>query len=217
MTKGATVNIIIADDHPVVLAGMKSILTLDTQLQTNIVGAVESVDKLLDALKKNRCDLLITDYNMPGSKFYDGLDLIHFLRRNYPVMKIIVITTIQNVGLAHAMLKKGVNGLFDKREKLSDLADAVRKVTQGKIFISRDLKARLADHQANQLQVHVNLTGRELEVLRLNASGFSGKEIAKHLSRSEKTVSRQKRDAMQKLGLTHDTQIREAAERLGLL
>jgi two-component system, NarL family, captular synthesis response regulator RcsB len=217
MTEGPAINVVIADDHPVVLAGINSILTFDSRIQANIVGTSESVDNLLDVLKNNWCDLLITDYNMPGSSFSDGLDLISFLRRNYPIMKIIVITTIQNIGVAQAMLKKGVNGLFDKRERLKDLADAVRTVTQGKTFISSELKTRLTNYQADQRGNRETLTHRELEVLRLSASGLSGKQIALHLNRSEKTISRQKRDAMQKLGLSHDTQIREAAERLGLV
>lgn len=208
-----SINIVIADDHPIVLAGIKSVLELDA----NVVGDAESVDDLLDLLDQTRCDLLITDFNMPGSRFADGLDLISFLHRHYPDMKIIVITTIQSPGLVKAMMNSGAQGVFDKREKLNYLTNAVRTVIRGQNFLSENLNLLFADSLANQQELTFNLTQRELEVVRMYANGFSGRAIAEQLNRSEKTVSRQKRDAMRKLGISHDTEIHQAAQRLGLL
>lgn len=210
-------HIIIADDHPVVLAGMSAVLQSDDRLDAKIIIEASNADEILDGLKNHPCDVLITDFNMPGSQLVDGLELISYLRRHFPNVKIIVITTLQNPGLVTAMLKKGADGIFDKREKLHFLKDAVNTVMSGKTFLSSNLHDVFTDAMSNADEIALTLTNRELEVLRMYANGFNGREIAEHLKRSEKTISRQKRDAMRKLGILHDSQLREAAKQLGLL
>ncbi|WP_350579705.1 response regulator transcription factor [Pseudomonas sp. HY2-MNA-CIBAN-0224] len=117
--------IILADDHPVVLTGIR--LTLNCAFCDAIISEARSTDELIQLLKHHPCDLLITDFSMPDGKTPDGIRLISYIRRHFPRTKIIIITMINNPLILSNLLKLGVSGLFDKRQPLEQLIHAITR------------------------------------------------------------------------------------------
>ncbi|WP_160106988.1 response regulator transcription factor [Pseudomonas izuensis] len=207
--------IILADDHPVVLRGVEVALR-DT---FSVVAQASDAAQLINCLQRTPCDLLICDYSMPYGDFPDGLALMGYLKRHFGHIPLIVMTMLRNPSLLQALLNNGVRGLFDKRSALSELKRAILTVTRGRRYLCPTFTHIL---QAQALPASdtdttsVNLSERELEVVRLFVQGLSGRQIAAQLNRSEKTISRQKRTAMEKLGLGHDGGLVDFARVSGL-
>jgi len=201
--------IILADDHPVVLMGAKMALAPYT-----IVAQAHTADELIEQLESTPCDILITDYSMPYGRFPDGLALTGDLKRHFAQVQVIVMTMLRHPSLLQALLHGGVCGIFDKRSPLGELVRAVQTVNKGRVYLSPSFAGILQARTlacAPDAAAQVNLTKREIEVVRLFVQGLSGRQIAGQLNRSEKTISRQKRTAMDKLGVIHDSELVEFA------
>ncbi|MBZ9783825.1 response regulator transcription factor [Pseudomonas sp. REP124] len=215
---GNPLRIILADDHPVVLKGVEMLLR-DTAANCSIVALASDADELIDHMTRTPCDLVVSDYSMPYGHFPDGLALMGYVRRHFAHVPLIVMTMLRNPSLLRALLNKGVGGLFDKRSPLNDLKRAVNRVAKGQPYLCPGF-ARMLNNHGLSSAVHeaalVSLSERELEVVRLFVQGMSGRQIAAQLNRSEKTISRQKRTAMDKLGLGHDGGLVEFARVSGL-
>lgn len=214
-----TLRIILADDHPVVLTGAEIALSPPHAPAFSIVGKAQNADELIALLQRTPCDLLVSDYSMPYGNFPDGLALMGYLKRHFGHIPLIVMTMLRNPSLLKALLNTGVRGLFDKRSPLSELKRAVQTVAKGRSYLCPTFSVIL---QTQSLPASgtgvplVSLSERELEVVRLFVQGLSGRQIAAQLNRSEKTISRQKRTAMDKLGLGHDGGLVEFARMSGL-
>lgn len=189
--------IIIADDHPVVLLGTTAILNADPRQGFDVVGSASNVAGLFELLACTPCRVLITDYSMPQGELADGLAMISRIRREFPQVQIVLLSMLSSTHTLRALLRMGVTGLYNKNESLAELPRAVRLAGMKRRYISPSYQRLLE-------QPNDPLSPRELEVLRMIANGLSGREIALMTHRSEKTVSRQKRNAMDKLGLVHD-------------
>lgn len=197
--------IILADDHPIFLIGLRAVLERDEQLE--IVGEANSPQSLTQLLQHCACDLLITDFMMPDEPQADGLRLIEQLRRHHPELPIVVVTMLNNAGLFHAILELGVMGLLSKASLANELPEAVRQVRLQRCYVAHTIRQALSALGTDRLQSHEQLSPRELEVIRLLARGLTVGEIAAHLHRSKQTVSAQKVSAMRKLGLTTDASL----------
>nr|WP_180206635.1 response regulator transcription factor [Pseudomonas sp. SbOxS1]NYU06894.1 response regulator transcription factor [Pseudomonas sp. SbOxS1] len=212
--------IIIADDHPVVLTGIEMALSSFADPTCSVVAKAENADELIHHLQRTPCDLVISDYAMPYGRLPDGLALMGYLKRHFAPRPLIVVTMLRNPSLLQALLNIGVNGLFDKRSALNEVKRAVIAVAKGRRYLCPTF-AEILDIQSLPASgfsaPSVNLSNREIEVVRLFAQGLSGRQIAAQLNRSEKTISRQKRTAMDKLGLGHDGGLVEFARVSGLI
>lgn len=219
------IRVVIADDHPVVLLGIKSLLQ-EFRAGLEVVGEASGAGELRALLPACECDLLITDYSMPdevGTE--DGLAWLKRLRRDYPVLPVIVLSMIRNPALIKGMMDIGVNGVVGKAAMTRELLLAIRTVMAGRSYVSKHLREVHVDGPTrgagagdggmdNDLP---SLSRREAEVVRLYASGLSITQIAQRVHRSVKTISQQKNDAMRKLGLTSNSQLYEYARVRGLL
>lgn len=214
-----TYRIILADDHPVVLMGVKMALTLSVGSPFSVVAEARNADELLQHLQHHPCEILLCDYSMPESRSPDGLKLMSYVKRHFSHVKLIVMTMLCNPCLLQALLNTGVDGLFDKHSDLNELKQAVHTVAKGRRYLSPTF-AQMLDAQTLPRQPDeapkVVLSERELEVVRLFVQGMSGRQIAAQLNRSEKTISRQKRTAMDKLGVGHGGALVEFAKVSGL-
>ena len=191
--------ICVADDHPVVVMGIRMALS-NSRYASSITAEAVSTDELIQRLKQQHCDILITDFSMPNGDFPDGMVLLKHIRSHFVTLKIIVMTMLNNPLILSQILKSGVHGLFDKHQPLEGIINAITRVDKGKTYISDTYSSLLVSPLRGET-LDKPLTARELEVLRLFGQNRSGRQIAKHLNRSEKTISRQKRMAMQKLGI----------------
>ncbi|MFC5741048.1 response regulator transcription factor [Dyella tabacisoli] len=217
--------IIVADDHPVILMGIKALFASFGNTY-EFVGEAHNGRDLLALLAAQPCDLLITDFSMPDEQgSSDGLPLLKRLRRDYPELPIIILTMVHNPSLISGMLAAGARGVVDKASMTRELLQAIQTVLSGRTHLSEQMRAEIADLRASHgdADTHValadggGLSKREAEVVRLYASGHSVTQIAEQLHRSVKTVSQQKNDAMRKLGLKSNSQLYEYARNYGLV
>ncbi|VVO00950.1 response regulator transcription factor [Pseudomonas fluorescens] len=210
--------IILADDHPVVLMGARMALTAAAGSPFSVVAEAHDAEELIDRLECTPCDILVSDYSMPYGCFPDGLALMSYLKRHFSEVRLVVMTMLRNPTLLQALLNHGVCGVFDKRSPLSELKQAVHSVAKGRRYLSPSFAEILEAHTLprSSADASASLSEREMEVVRLFVQGLSGRQIAAQLNRSEKTISRQKRTAMDKLGLGHDGGLVEFARVSGL-
>ena len=216
--------IIVADDHPVVLMGIKALFKSHGDT-FQVTGEVNTGSDLLSLLSTQPCDLLITDFSMPDQRgSSDGLPLLKRLQRHYPELPVIVLTMVHNQTLIRGMLACGVRGVVNKAELTKELLLAVQAVSNGRTYLSERIRsdASISSVQGN-IEDAVSATGpdvlstREAEIVRLYARGLTITQIAEQVHRSVKTVSQQKNDAMRKLGLISNSQLYEYAKAYGLL
>ncbi|MDU8427739.1 response regulator transcription factor [Pseudomonas syringae pv. actinidifoliorum] len=197
--------VIVADDHPIFLIGLRVVLEQDDL--AHVVAEAGNPDALLQALASHACDVLVTDFMMPVERQNDGLRLLQRVRRDFPVLPVIVVTTLSNAGLFQSMLDLGVRGLLSKASLAGELPAAVKGALRGEIFVADSLRRVLREAQQygpDALLAAERLSPRELEVLRLLSAGHTVGQIAAQLNRSKQTVSAQKVGAMRKLGLAND-------------
>ncbi|WP_024657453.1 response regulator transcription factor [Pseudomonas syringae USA007] len=197
--------VIVADDHPIFLIGLRVVLEQDDL--AHVVAEAGNPDALLQALASHTCDVLVTDFMMPVERQNDGLRLLQRVRRDFPVLPVIVVTTLSNAGLFQSMLDLGVRGLLSKASLAGELPTAVRGALRGEVFVADSVRRVLREAQQygpDALLAAERLSPRELEVLRLLSAGHTVGQIAAQLNRSKQTVSAQKVGAMRKLGLAND-------------
>lgn len=205
---------IIADDHPVVLMGARAALEAGGDIE--VVGEAANGDQLVDLLASRPCDVVVTDFSMPGGRHGDGLSLVDLIRRRYPRLPVVVLTMVNNPAVLQTMRSRGALGLCDKRAPLKEVAVAVRYAASGRAYMSDTIRRQFDAGGVQSTVDAVRLSAREIEVVRLYVGGMSISQIAERLSRSVKTVSRQKRDAMRKLGIDHDSRLSEYARERGI-
>ncbi|MBU9197495.1 MULTISPECIES: response regulator transcription factor [Burkholderia] len=208
------IRVILSDDHPTVLSGVRHELARVPTVE--IVGSALGADELLALLERSHCDVLITDYAMPGGAAVDGLPLLRQLRRGWPAMKVVVLTTIDNPALLKEIAKTGVQGLLSKIDEVDHLIAATHAVYAGANYQSPSVREKLAV-QASSARTVEAMTTKEAEVIRLYVSGLSISEIAAQLNRAKQTVSAQKGSAMRKLGIERDADLFQYAYETGLV
>ncbi|MFY0477187.1 response regulator [Achromobacter marplatensis] len=195
------VQIVIADDHPMILIAVTNALG---PFGFNVRSRTRSGRELLAELAANGpCELVITDYAMPGEgNEEDGLRLIGRLRRLYPNMPIVVFTMLKNGGILSRLCSLGVAAIVSKEEPSDALAQVCLRALESKqTVLSPRIEARLAREGStvDEFRSTKPLSPSELEVVRLLALGLSVTDISKRLNRAVTTVATQKRMAMRKL------------------
>jgi two-component system capsular synthesis response regulator RcsB len=208
----------------VVRIGLRTILEHSGEAYT-VVGQAAGGSELLEVLAKTVCELVIVDFLMPdernGAIALDGVTLLHEIRRRHPKLPIVVLTTLRNSAIFRSMYQGGADAVVEKAHVVDELLHALRTVRNGRTYFSKHHGEQLMSDHAGRAQQPGSQAGpplsrREAEVIRMFAQGRSLTEIAALTHRSIKTVSRQKRSAMDKLGLSSDGQLFEYARTHGL-
>jgi len=197
--------VIIADDHPVVRIGLR--MLIDSRTTCVVVGEADGPDCLLGLLSTLPCDLLITDFCMPGDGQIDGLKMLGMVRRHYPELPIILVTMFTNVATLRSAFAEGVAAIVAKGASATELPKAINSVSQGRRFISESLRSELTEAGTGDSPPLPCLSAKEHEVVRMLASGMTVSEIAGHFKRSVSTISKQKGMAMQRLGISTDVEL----------
>lgn len=199
------IRLLLADDHPALLSGLTHELRTVPTLE--IMGTAPNSSVLVELLQNTTCDVLVTDYTMPGGKHGDGIGLLSYVRRVYPQVRIVVFTTMDNPALTQELARLGVNAVLSKTQHTNQLISAIHAVYAGSNYFPSE---NLVTGQVGITQdpsSNLALTKREFEVVRLYASGLSVNEIAEQLHRTKQTISSQKASAMRKLGITRDADL----------
>ncbi len=198
------IHVAIADDHPAIIIGIEQKLSSGDNL--TVVGSARNSTELIALLEKEPCDVLVSDYAMPGGEYGDGIALFSFIKRRYPMTKIVVFTMLDNPAVLQSLMTLGISCVVSKSDTISNLAPAIYAAHTGGTYYSPTIKHISESSEQNESGsvVSRNLTQRESEVVRLYGAGMSVNEIARQLHRSSKTISTQKSMAMKKLGITQD-------------
>jgi two-component system capsular synthesis response regulator RcsB len=200
------VKVVIADDHPVILEGIRRSITDGTIEITNMA---RNSTQILQILDRGGVDVLVTDYSMPGGEHGDGLSLLGLLIRRYPKIRIVVMTMMDNAGLLRTLVAAGVRCMVSKSDSVSCLIPAIHSAYVGGQYFSPNIETILhsVDYMRGNEGKQVRLSVREQEVLRLYATGMSINDVAMHLHRSKQTISSQKNSAMRKIGVATDADL----------
>jgi two-component system capsular synthesis response regulator RcsB len=210
--------IVVADDHPLILFGLEC--TLKRLGGVELSATARNSTELIEKLNAHRPDILITDFSMPGGSHGDGVLLLGYLLRNYPKLRIIVLTMMTSPSMQEQILDTGVHALVLKSDQETELELALASIERGQRYISTHaaiLEKKAADQQESGAPAKPALSERELEVLRLYVNGMTVSGIANSLCRSVKTISKQKQAAMSKLGVSNERELFEYAKTSGLL
>ncbi|MHC8390399.1 response regulator [Pseudomonas sp. MDT2-39-1] len=207
--------VIIADDHPVVRIGLR--MLIDLTRRCVVVGEADGPDSLLRLLSITPCDLLITDFSMPGNQQADGLKMLSTVRRHYASTPIILVTMFANVATLRVAFAQGVMAIVAKDASATELPLAIKSVSEGRRFISESLRTALAQADTAAQSCSPSLSAKEHEVVRMLASGMTVSEIASYFKRSVSTISKQKSMAMQRLGISTDVDLFAYARDSGMV
>lgn len=187
--------VLIADDHPIVMEGLESLL----KDRFEVVGAVSDGRRLLDEAARLRPDVIVTDIAMPG---LNGLEALRRLKAKQSDVRVIMLTMHADAELATEAMGAGASGFVVKQSAGEELVTAINEALQGRVYlapaVTRDVMARMGSPPSKP---EAHLTPRQREVLTLIVEGRRMKEIAAILNLSTRTVETHKYEMMHVLGV----------------
>ncbi len=197
-------NVLIVDDHALIRRGMSSLLLAHDQKFK--VGEAANAREAMAAVLKQSWDLVILDISMAGRS---GLELIQDIKREKPNMRVLVVSAHAEKDYALRALKLGAAGYLSKQSAADVLITAVARILSGRRYISQELAELLAGSVSGNVpkESHGALSNRELEVLKLIATGSTIKEISGSLALSEKTVATYRSRIAEKMGLSSNVEL----------
>ncbi|MBC7400959.1 MAG: response regulator transcription factor, partial [Mucilaginibacter sp.] len=177
-----TIKVFIVDDHQLIIDGIQSLFAGYNRIIVS--GCSNNPADVLELLASNPTDILITDVNMPN---ISGADLTRRVKKEFPHIKVIVLSMFGDKGAVSEMMQAGISGFVLKNTDKSELILAVEQVYAGKSFFSADVTFELMKG-INQNEDSSRLTNREIEIIGLIEKELSNKQIADKLFISERTV-----------------------------
>lgn len=189
------IRVMLLDDHPVVIAGLKTYLGLDPEL--HVIAAVGTAADALKTLEHTQPDVLVMDMHLPDQ---DGPQLADAIRRQWPSIRVLALSSFADRTLVQRALDAGVAGYLLKDVAPEALADSVKRVARGLRTVDASLEPWARDRR------HAGLSAREIDVLAGLGRGLSNKEIAEALFITEKTVKSHVSHILMKLGAKDRTQ-----------
>ena len=209
------IKILIADDHLIIRQGLR--LILETETDFEFIGEASDGNEALSLCKKLKPDVVLMDLRMPNM---DGLTAIEKLRIEQPEIAVVILTTFNEDDLMLRGLQAGAHGYLLKDTDRNTLFNTIRAAARGETLLKPEIMARvLSQKNITKTESHepINLTERELEVLKAVARGERSKEIAAHLSISERTVKAHLASIYSKLGVDSRAAAIAVAAQRGLL
>jgi DNA-binding NarL/FixJ family response regulator len=199
MNAPTALRVLVADDHPVVLAGIRALLNRNPGVE--IIGEAHDGRTALQMAIELQPSILVLDFSMPD---LNGVEVTKRLLAERPHSKVIVLTVHEDRSYLRKLIEVGAVGYVLKRSAADDLLRAIQAVAAGGVYLDPSIAGHAIDRTPNRLKEATNgraeLSEREVEVLRLTAVGHSNKAIANILRISVKSVETYKARAMDKLG-----------------
>lgn len=208
--------ILVADDHPIVRSGLKTVLDAQPDLEV-VAEAADGAEAVAKALAED-VDLAILDVSMPK---LTGIQAAAELQKRKPGLKLLMLSMYDSEQFLFASLKAGASGYVLKSDADQDLVDACRRTMRGQSFLYPSAVATIVrdylDRGSPDGEEFEILTPRELQVLKLIAEAYTSKEIAAELVISVKTVERHRQNILDKLGMSDRVELTRYAIRRGLI
>ena len=205
--------LLLADDHQIVMEGLRSLLATEFDL----VGFASNGRELVDECRRLRPDVVVADISMP---LLNGIEAIRKLREEGIQPKIVFLTMHSDASYATRALDAGASGYVLKHAASDELVQAIRGAIEGKVYVPRALRSPALEEflttGSGHLKATIDLTARQREVIQLLAEGKSAKEIGAILDISPRTVETHKYKMMDDLGVKSTAELVQYAIRHGL-
>lgn len=214
---GDPIRIVLADDHAMFRAGLAALLESETRFE--VVGEASTGEEAVDLSRALKPDIVVMDLSMPDT---NGLEATRRIAALGLDTRVLVLTVHAEEEYLVPVVEAGASGYLTKTSADTDLIEALKVVSRGQVYLPpkattlllRQYKKAEDDDEPSRLK---ELSSREREVLALTAEGFSSREIGKKLFISPKTVDTYRSRIMEKLGLSHRSELVRFALKVGLL
>jgi DNA-binding NarL/FixJ family response regulator len=208
------IRVMLADDHSIVRAGLRELLTGLGDIE--VVAEAANGHDVLAAVRKGGLDVLVLDMSMPGRS---GIELIKLVKSEQPKLKVLVLSMHSEQQYAVRAVRAGASGYLTKESAADELVAAIRRVAGGGAYITPETAERLVlDSSAGaEGPRHRRLSDREFEVFRMIVAGRSVTEIANELKLSVKTISTHKARILEKLHVSNQADLVRYAVEHGLV
>ncbi|MDT0552841.1 response regulator transcription factor [Urechidicola vernalis] len=203
MGKLKKIKVHIADDHMVLIDGIKAVLKTDEEI--DVVGSSLNGEDVIEWYKSNKSDVLVLDINMPK---VDGIGVLQEFSNQTSRPRIVVLSSYDDIKLVKEVLKIGADGFLAKKCAGEQIVQAIKTVHNGEQYFSEGVQQKIvslfsgADNESKQAQDGVfvsSITDRELSILKLIAKEFNTKEIGNQLHISVNTVETHRKNLIRKL------------------
>jgi two-component system, NarL family, response regulator NreC len=192
--------VVIADDHAIVRAGLRSLI--HDEIGLDLVGEAAGGYEAIDLIQKYHPDVLVLDISMPD---LDGISVTRRLKPEFPELHILILTLHEDEALVKEAIKAGASGYILKRAAEAELISAIQVLLRGDMYIDPSmLRSLFHEPQTDSTQPNLAteaLTPREMEILKLIVEGYTNRQISEQLSISIRTVEGHRANISDKLGL----------------
>ncbi|GAA4454078.1 response regulator transcription factor [Nibrella saemangeumensis] len=211
--EGNAINIVIADDHQLFNDGLKKLLTYEGS-PYQVVDQVYTGPEVVPAIHKHRPEIVLLDINLPGR---NGIDIARQLAKEYPAVRIIIISMYSYEKFANELKQIGVPGYLLKSASNKQLSLCLQRVMEGKTYFDADLDGHVELlYKDDDFIKRYNLSRREIEIIKLIKLGLPASVIAEKLFLSEETVKTHRKNIYYKLNINSVAQLIQFANDLGL-
>ncbi|ADY29826.1 MULTISPECIES: response regulator [Cellulophaga] len=205
--------VFIADSHPVVQVGITQMLSIETGFK--VIGTARTSSELFEKLENETPDILMLEMDFPE---INGIACLRKMKKNHPDVKVLMYSGQSEDVYAISSIRAGAQGYLSKNADLDYIVAALEKISDGKMFITNELAQRLAFDEGTQKprRLFRKLSTREIEVLKMLASGKRNKDVALGLGLNEKTISTYKARLMKKLNVDNMVDLLQQAKALDI-
>ncbi len=204
------IRILVVDDHPMVIEGMKAILQQISFVE--VVGTANNSFQALELTDTLQPDLIITDINLPE---VSGIELTTRIKKKYPSIKVIGMSTFNDRSYISQMIQSGADGFLVKSASREEIEQAIPMVLEGQLYLSVDITMSRTEKQ--HLQHQPVITRREKEILALIADGLTNPQIAEKLFISLNTVDTHRKNLLAKFETNNSAALIKLATKAGLI
>jgi DNA-binding NarL/FixJ family response regulator len=197
--KSKTINIIIADDHTIFLEGITALISSE---YINVVANCKNGQEVLDFLKKQEVDLVISDINMP---VMDGITLVKKITKLHPKTKTMMLSMYEERHIINKAIKAGANGYMSKNAGKKEILNAIENCMKGEkiTFKRQSTFTQKSIQNTDKSIIEISLTNRERQILKLITQEATNTDISLSLNISKRTVEAHKKNIFLKLGATN--------------
>ena len=188
-----SISVMVVDDHPMVLQGMKALLNNMQDLE--LAGLAGNAFEAMDILRKQLVDVAILDIHLPD---ISGIELCKKIKKEYPDLKILAMSTFKERTYISEMIQQGASGYLLKSASADEIYEAIHAAYKGKLYLSMDINPGMFE-KVEKKTTEIILTRREKEILALIAEGYTNPEIAEKLFVSNSTVDTHRKNLLLKL------------------
>ncbi|QQT24627.1 response regulator transcription factor [Sphingobacterium spiritivorum] len=206
------IEIMITDDHPMVLEGLKNVLATEDDL--NLAACFTDGASLISGLKKKQPDILLLDINLPD---INSIELVAKLKSAHPEMKIIALSVHNEFAVINSMLTEGASGYIQKNASGAEIITGIQTVYNGGRFLCAQSKLIMDKKTAEGLRNVPKITRREKEILQEAAKGLTSTEIADVLFISTHTVESHRKNLIEKFKVKNIASVIGLALEYGLI